>query len=280
MLQTLIVLLAIGLVGVGIFIQPWLQQRQRRRLQSLSLPGRWRAVIERALPMYAQLSVDERRRLHGHIQVFLAEKQFIGCRGLKVTEEMQVTVAAIACLLLLNERGSYFSQLKSVLLYPDAYLVNQTATTTPYIVEERVEARLGESWSKDQVILSWEEIKADVGHWQDGHNLVLHEFAHQLDQENGHAQGVPVLKRQTDYTRWAEVMRQEYKQLYYAVQQNRTTVMDSYGAINPAEFFAVATESFFEKPLALQAYHPALYDQLKHYYELDPVQWELADRLP
>lgn len=280
MLQTLIVLLAIGLVGLGIFIQPWLAQRQRRRLQNRLFPARWRALVECTLPMYGQLSADERRRLQGHIQVFLAEKQFIGCQGLVVTEEMRLTVAAVACLLLLNERGSYFSQLKSILLYPDAYLVNQSTTTMPYIVEERQEVRLGESWSKDQVILSWEEIKADMKHWQDGHNLVLHEFAHQLDQENGQAQGVPVLKRPTDYSQWAEVMRKEYKQLYYAVQQNRATVMDGYGAINPAEFFAVATESFFEKPLALQAYHPALYDQLKGYYQVDPVQWELADRLP
>ncbi|MBD0335072.1 MAG: zinc-dependent peptidase [Cyanobacteria bacterium Co-bin13] len=273
MLQALIVLLTVGLIAAGIFVQPLLQRQHRERLKKRPLPPLWRALIEQNLPIYPQLSPEERQRLQGHIQVFLAEKQFIGCRGLQVSEEMKVTIAAVACLLLLNERGTYFPKLKSILVYPDAYIVTQPAANGPYVVEERQEARLGESWLQDQVLLTWQEIQADTRSWQDGHNLILHEFAHQLDQEDSKAEGVPILKKRADYARWCEVMSVAYEQLCQAVRRRYPTVMDSYGTKNPAEFFAVATETFFERPKQLRAHHPALYAQLQAYYELDPAGW-------
>ncbi|MBD2260028.1 M90 family metallopeptidase [Pseudanabaena sp. FACHB-2040] len=273
MLQALIVLLTVSLIAVGIFIQPLLQRQHRERLKKQPLPPLWRALIEQNLPIYHQLSPNQRQRLQGHIQVFLAEKQFIGCRGLQVSEEMKVTIAAVACLLLLNERSTYFPKLKSILIYPDAYIVKQPAANGPYVVEERQEVRLGESWSRDQVLLTWQEIQADARNWRDGHNLILHEFAHQLDQEDGKAEGVPILKKRTDYVRWREVMSNAYDQLCQAVGRRYPTVMDSYGTKNPAEFFAVATETFFEKPRQLRAHHPALYTELEQYYQLDPAAW-------
>ncbi|MEW6499597.1 MAG: M90 family metallopeptidase, partial [Cyanobacteriota bacterium] len=134
-------------------------------------------------------------------------------------------------------------------------------------------ARLGESWTNDQLVLSWEQVKQDTYNWRDGHNVVLHEFAHQLDQEDGKAEGVPILQRDSDYDLWAKVMTEEYQQLCNDIQRGVKTVMNSYGATNPAEFFAVATETFFEKPRQLLKQHPALYEQLQRYYQLDPVQW-------
>ncbi|RUR75328.1 zinc-dependent peptidase [Chlorogloeopsis fritschii PCC 9212] len=273
MLRIIIFFLVIGLIITGILIYPLLNKQRRNRLKRRPFPPLWNAIIENNLPIYLRLSAAERRQLHGHIQVFLAEKQFIGCKGLQVTEEMKVTVAAVACLLLFNERGEYFSKLRSILIYPSTYVVTETVASGDYIVEERRVARLGESWSRDQLVLSWEQVQQDIGNWSDGHNVVLHEFAHQLDQEDGKAEGVPILPRKSDYPVWAQVMAEEYQLLCHDVQQGVKTVMDSYGATNPAEFFAVATETFFEKPQQLLNQHSTLYKLLQRYYQVDPVQW-------
>ncbi|MDB9374374.1 M90 family metallopeptidase [Nodularia sphaerocarpa] len=273
MVAIISVFMIIGLIVIGILASPILIKQRRNRVKRRPFPPLWTAIIENHLPIYLQLSPDERRRLQGHIQIFLAEKQFIGCGGLQVTEEMKLTIAAVACLLLLNERGKYFPQLRTILIYPGTYFVNQTVATGNYVVQERREARLGESWTQDQVILSWEQVEQDTGNWKDGHNVVLHEFAHQLDQEDGTANGVPILPRNSDYAVWAQVMTAEYKQLCHDIPRKVKTVMDGYGTINPAEFFAVATETFYEKPRQLRQHHPALYEQLQRYYQLDPVQW-------
>ncbi|MBD1925550.1 zinc-dependent peptidase [Trichocoleus sp. FACHB-90] len=273
MFEAIIIFLIIGLIITGILVNPALVKRRRNRFKHRPFPPLWNAIVENNLPIYLLLSPVERKRLQGHIQVFLAEKQFIGCGGLDVTEEMKVIIAAVACLLLLNQRETYFPKLRSILVYPSTYLVNETAYTGNFIVEERRVARLGESWTNDQLVLSWEQVKHDTYNWRDGHNVVLHEFAHQLDQEDGKAEGVPILHRNSDYPIWAKVMTEEYQQLCNDIQRGVKTVMNSYGATNPAEFFAVATETFFEKPHQLLKKHPALYEQLQHYYQLDPVQW-------
>ncbi|MGJ5675718.1 MAG: zinc-dependent peptidase [Nostochopsis sp.] len=273
MMQTIIVLLIIGLIITGILISPIIIKQQRNRLKKRLFSPLWNAIIENNLPIYTRLSPDERRRLQGHIQVFLAEKQFIGCQGLQVTEEMKLTIAAVACLLLLNEQGEYFPKLRSILIYPSAYFVNETVATSEYVVEERRVARLGESWSRDQVVLSWEQVQQDTHNWSDGHNVILHEFAHQLDQEEGKAQGVPILSQKSDYPIWSKVMTQAYQQLCNDVQRGIKNVINCYGATNPAEFFAVATETFFEKPQQLLKMHPELYELLQSYYQVDPGEW-------
>ncbi|MBD2346318.1 M90 family metallopeptidase [Anabaena subtropica] len=273
MLKSTIIFLIIGLIIALILLSPLLIRKRRYLIKQRPFPPLWNAIIENNLPIYLRLSPDERRRLQGHIQVFLVEKQFIGCRGLQVTEEMKLTIAAIACLLLLNERGQYFPKLRSILIYPRTYFVTQTVAVDNYIVEERRDARLGESWTKDQVILSWEQVKYDIDNWRDGRNVVLHEFAHQLDQEDGQAEGVPILHRKSDYTIWSKVMTAEYKQLCNDIQQERETVIDSYGATNPAEFFAVATETFFEKPQKLMDKHQTLYKLMQVYYQIDSILW-------
>ncbi|ALF55412.1 hypothetical protein ACX27_25460 [Nostoc piscinale CENA21] len=269
----IIIFLILGLIVTAIFISSILTKQRRNRLKKRSFPPLWSAVIENNLPIYLRLTPEERRRLQGHIQVFLAEKQFIGCQGLQVTAEMKITIAAVACLLLLNERGEYFPKLRSILIYPSTYFVNQTVAVSDYVVEERRDARLGESWVKDQVILSWEQVQRDTQNWRDGHNVVLHEFAHQLDQEDGKAEGVPILPKKSDYLVWSQVMTAQYQQLCSDIQQDIKTVIDSYGATNPAEFFAVATETFFEKPQQLLEKHSQLYELLQRYYQVYPEQW-------
>ncbi len=190
-----------------------------------------------------------------------------------MTEEMKLTIAAIASLLLLNERGEYYPKLSSILVYPSTYVAKQTKAISNYIVQESKVVRLGESWSRELVVLSWSQIQDDLQNWQDGHNVILHEFAHQLDSETGTANGVPLLQHKSDYVTWAQVFTREYQQLINQVRRGKRTVMDAYGTTNPAEFFAVATETFFEKPKPMAQRHPALYRQLKQYYKLDPVEW-------
>lgn len=268
-MAAIIVGLILGLIVLGILGYPKLRKWQRDRLKQRPFPPLWQGTIAQHIPIVAQLSIAEQHRLRGHIQVFLAEKQFIGCGGLQVTQEMKVIIAAIACLLLLNEPGHYFPKLRSILVYPDAYWVNETVNVGHGIVENRKVARLGESWSVDQVILSWAQVEYDLKHWSDGKNVVLHEFAHQLDQVDGRAEGVPILPNKTDYNTWATVMTEAYQQLCADASTGKRTVLDSYGTLNPAEFFAVATETFFEKPQPLKLHHLALYNLLRSFYQVN-----------
>jgi MtfA peptidase len=267
-MTVIVVGLVLGLIVLGILGYPSIRQWQRDRLKQRPFPLLWQGTITQQILIIAQLSAYEQQRLQGHIQVFLAEKQFIGCRGLQVTQEMKVIIAAIACLLLLNEQGNYFPKLRSILVYPDAYWVNETVNVGHGIVENRKVARLGESWSVDQVILSWAQVEYDLQHWSDGKNVVLHEFAHQLDQADGRAEGVPILQNQLDYSTWATVMTEAYQQLCDNVSMGNRTVLDSYGTLNPAEFFAVATETFFEKPQSLKRQHLPLYNLLRSFYQI------------
>ncbi|MFN5924355.1 MAG: zinc-dependent peptidase [Pseudanabaena sp.] len=265
--------MVVSVIAIAILIYPLWVKWQRDRLMAKPVPRHWLNIIESNLAIYHSLEIHQQKQLQGYVQVFLKEKQFIGCMGLQVTEEMRVTIAAIACLLLFGDRKTYFPNLRSILIYPHAYIVNEIVMRDHYIVEERLVARLGESWTQDQIILSWEQIQQDLRNWQDGHNVILHEFAHQHDQEDGRAEGVPILPRTLDYALWAKVMTTDYLQLCDQVERQHKTIIDSYGATNPAEFFAVVTETFFEKPKQLYQHHSSLYELLQRYYQLDPRQW-------
>ncbi len=272
MLKTIIVLLFIILIIGLIFGIDGLIKLRRKWLSSRPFLSQFIVIIERNLPFYKQLPESLRQRLQGHINILLYEKKFKGCEGLHITDEIKVTIAAIAALLLLNEQGNYFSKLRLILVYPSAFLANQTIPFGEYFLEEK-QVKAGESWRSGIVVLSWENIRYDVRHWQDGHNVVLHEFAHQLDQEGGSASGVPILEKKSDYVTWGQVFRTEYEKLCREVERGVETVIDEYGATDPAEFFAVATETFFEKSVEMERKHPELYAQLQRYYKLDPVKW-------
>jgi Mlc titration factor MtfA (ptsG expression regulator) len=273
MVEAWLVLLLTGVIILAIFLSPLLTAWRRQRLKQRDFPSDWVKIIAQNIVPYRHLSPSQQQQLREDIQVLLAEKQFIGCGGLYVTEEVKLLIIAQACLLLLNQNKTYFPKLRSILVYPNAYVVKQNNLVSHSVIEERQVIRLGESWSKDQVVLSWQQIQQDLQSWQDGRNLVLHEFAHQLDSEDGSTDGVPILPKKTDYKQWATVMQQEYQQLQEDVTRGRKTVMDAYGATAPPEFFSVATETFFEKPKQMQRKHPALYSLLQDYYQLNPVQW-------
>jgi hypothetical protein len=249
----------------------WLRRRRRDAIRRRQFPAEWRAFIEKNVPYVACLSAEDREELVGHIQVFLAEKHFEGCGGLQMTDEARVTIAAQACVLLLHRQAEYYPNLVSILVYPTTYLVPGGQSTPNGLVAEGTQARLGESWARDVVVLAWDSVLSGAADIHDGHNVVLHEFAHQLDQESGMGDGAPALPRRSMYVAWARVLGHDFDQLVRDTAHHHRTLIDRYGATNPAEFFAVATETFFEKPRQLRSKHPELYLQLQQFYSQDPA---------
>ncbi len=249
----------------------WLRERRRAKLRARPFPAAWRALVERNVRYVALLGDDERRELEGHVHVFLDEKSFEGCGGLELTDEIRVTIAADACLLLLGRETDYYPELASILVYPSAYRAKVTRASGAVVIEGE-DARLGESHARGVVVLAWDDVLHGTRDVRDGHDVVLHEFAHQLDQEDGDADGAPILAERSMYRAWARVLGAEYERLLRDDEAGRRTVLDRYGATSPAELFAVATEAFFEKPLQMRAKHPELYAQLRGYYRQDPAR--------
>jgi Mlc titration factor MtfA (ptsG expression regulator) len=266
----LVLFTAVLLGGATILVQPWWIERRRARLQAQPFPSAWRKILRRRVPIVARLPADLQRRLKRHIQVFLAEKPFIGCLGQAITDEVRVTVAAQACLLLLGRpQSDYYPRLRQILVYPDAFVVRRKRPLGDGVVNEQRQALAGESWSHGQVIISWHEALAGAADPSDGRNVVLHEFAHQVDQDKGNADGLPWRPHPTTRRRWAAVMGEAFERL----QREPSALIDAYGATDPAEFFAVVTEAFFEQPQALVAEAPAVYRELVGLYRLDPKEW-------
>ncbi len=250
---------------------PYLVERRRKRLRARPFPAAWRQILRQRVPHYRQLPADLQQQLRGHIQVFLAEKDFIGCRGQEITDEVRVTIAAQACLLILNRKAHYFPRLRQVLVYPGAFLVERLRAEPSGVLQETRQALSGESWTLGQVILSWEDVLEGAATVDDGRNVVIHEFAHQLDQQKGFANGAPV---RGDRARdWPEVLGQAFAQLQSDALLQQPSLFSYYGATNPAEFFAVVSEVFFEQPRRFSAEHPVLYGELARLYRVDPATW-------
>jgi len=249
------------------------KKRRRARLMKTPLPPAQLAILERNVPYYALLPPADRGELLGLVQVFLAEKHFEGCDGLEITDEIRITIAAQACVLLLHRKTDFYPLLVSILVYPHPFVAKHKRRGPAGIVTEDVEELEGESWSTGALILSWDDVLRDMEDVHDGYNVVFHEFAHQLDDESGIADGAPALPERSMYAEWARVLGAEFKSLGEAAERHRETLIDPYGAENPAEFFAVVTETFFELPTDLKAEHPALYDLLSRYYMQDPASY-------
>jgi Mlc titration factor MtfA (ptsG expression regulator) len=248
-----------------------LRRWRRERLEKLPFPAEWLGILEERVPYYGLLSPDEQTQLQKLIRVFLAEKEFEGCGGLEMTDEIRVTIAAQACILLLNREHDYYAGLHSVLVYPSSYLAPSKSVDPVGVVHEGDQGRLGEAWLRGAIILSWDDVRRGSADLQDGHNVTLHEFAHQLDQEDGSFDGAPLLENVSHYRSWARVLLKEYKALGEAADRGQETLIDQYGATDPAEFFAVITEAFFERPKALNEKHPELYEELRKFFHQDPL---------
>lgn len=272
--MALALIFTFGLLVTGWLLgEPAWRAWQRRRITARPFPSAWRAVLMRRMPLYRRLPPPLQAQLRRLVQVFLAEKTFIGCQGQRITDEVRVLVAAQAALLQLNRRTDHFATLRQVLVYPGAFLVQRVHTAAGGVLQDRRQALSGESWSQGQVILSWDDVLAGAADPGDGRNVVLHEFAHQLDQATGSANGAPALPGRSRRGRWKQVMQAAYDDLLRRHAVGEPTVLNPYGTTDAAEFFAVATEAFFEQPHALAADSPALYAELALYYHVDPRHW-------
>jgi Mlc titration factor MtfA (ptsG expression regulator) len=245
------------------------KKRRRAELRDAPFPEAWRTILVEHVPYVRTLSQEDQRELEGLVQVFLAEKSFEGAGGLTVTDDIRVTIAAQACILLLHRETDMYPELDSIVVYPHPYRAKAQRREGMVVIESD-DVRLGESWSRGTIVLAWDHVQRGARLF-DGHNVVLHEFAHQLDAEDGSVDGAPELGARARYLDWARVLGAEFKELSDRVHAGRGSDIDAYGATSPPEFFAVVTEMFFEQPAKLRARHPELYEELRAFYNQDPA---------
>lgn len=262
-----LIVLAVAVVMVSLWyaLRRMLRNVNRVKFMAAGIPPEWIAIIEANVPIYNKLPKELKTQLCGLVNIFLNEKRFEGCGGQEITDEVRVSIAAQACMLLLNRPTKYYPKLKTIYIYPHTYVAKGEGNTG---------ARLGESWQNGPVVLAWNSVQGGARNIHDGKNVVFHEFSHRLDQEDGAADGAPILENRSCYKTWAHVLGTEYDALQDKTRRRRKSVINKYGATNPAEFFAVATEAFFEKPIQMNKKQPELYEELKSYYKMDPLNWK------
>ena len=257
----------------------WWRERRRQQILAQGFPQLWRNIMERNVVLVARLSEGDRKRLEDLVLVFLAEKNLEGCGGLELTDEIRVTVATGACILLLGLRHDLYRSVHSVLIYPSTVRPPERPLG---VFEVRTQASpaihplLGEAHLGGPVIVVWDAAKRGFRHPESGHNVVFHEFAHKLDMLDGRVDGTPPLRGSAELARWARVCTAAYLELKDRSERGEQSFMDAYGAHSEAEFFAVATEVFFDRPQSLQHQQPELYDVLRDFYNQDPARWDVT----
>jgi Mlc titration factor MtfA (ptsG expression regulator) len=259
-------ILFLSLVPLILYLIKIPKHRRRRRLYKAEFPQDWMDILSSRFALYQHLPQDIRAQLHGHIHIFLYEKNFVGYQGIVINDTIRVVVAAQACVLLLNRKTNYYPHLTNILIYPNVFN-HKTNNGQP-----QPHGRLGESWHRGPIVLSWLHSEQGAANSKDGQNVIMHEFAHQLDQENGPSDGLPILQH-NNIKQWSQVLGKEFKALKLKLKFRKKSFLDKYGATNPAEFFAVITEHFFEQPKVMRKKQPRLYHELKKYYQVDPVTW-------
>ena len=263
-------------VLAALLLPPLLRRRARARTLLMPLGEVQRAIVERHVPVARSLPAALRSRLEGLVTTFLAEKQFVGCNGLVIDEEVRVTIAAQACLLLLGRPGRVYDELRSILVYPSTFWVEDELEDDAGIVTPRRRELSGETWDSHRIILSWSDIEDKRGAPPDGYNVVLHEFAHYLEAEGlGVAPGPSGARRAT--STWLHELREAYARFAKSVDGGEEVFLDPYGAEDEAEFFAVATEDFVERPRLFSEECPDVYGLLREYYGIDPAGWSRTD---
>ena len=271
-MQLFIVLSLAALAAAVWGIHHYRAKARRIKLFQTPLSADSIAILQQYVPLYSRLPRELRTTLQGCINYFLDEKVFVGCDGVVINDQVRLVIAANACMLVLNREKKHFPGFETILVYPDAYVAKHISYDG--LVETHgVSNRAGESWLRGPIVLSLSDVMRGSANVSDGHNVVLHEFAHKLDEENGVMDGLPVLRESSDYRQWAEVLTREYDSFLDRVERGKNTIIDEYGAVSAPEFFAVATESFFEQATAMKKQLPELYQQLQKFYGLDPAEW-------
>jgi len=269
------IIILISLIIIALLIWQgikWQHKQLRKKLKAAPFNPAWALILQKNITLYNKLPDNLKHRLHGLINVFLHEKTFSGYNGLQINDEIRVTIASQACILLLNRDGDYYPFLKNILVYPGAFKSTQVESNG-MVKTIKETARIGESWQLGHVVLSWQHSKMGAMDEGDGQNVVYHEFAHQLDQEDNAIDGTPILDSAENYKDWVKVFSKEYIRLREQVDAGKKTLIDAYGAESEGEFFAVVTELFFEKPHLLEAKHPNLYKELRKFYRINPLEW-------
>ena len=235
-------------------------------------PTEWKSILEKQWPIYLRLPKELQDQLEQLTLLFIERIDIRGAEGLKITDEIRVLTASQACLLLVNQNTFFPDKLRSVIIRPKGYTATKQEAYGGIHTEKNIQV-LGQSWESGLVVLSWDNTKSGAQNTKDGRNLVLHEFAHQLDQADGLADGAPILGSKEQYKQWRKVCTRVFSDLQQKVESGDKTVIDYYGATNPAEFFSVTTETFFEKPYYLKKKRPELYKLFAEYYKVDPLTW-------
>ena len=269
-------LILFGLVVVVIsvwYLRRHLRRKREQLLANTPLEAEYVNLLQQHVPIYAKLPQQLRDELHGHINIFLDRKKFIGKAGVEITDKIRLVVAGNACLLLLRGNNRRFTGFSSILIYPQTYVAHNVQHDG-LVATKQPSLRAGESWMRGPIVLSWTDILAGSVNAEDGHNVVIHEFAHKLDEQSGHMNGLPVLSRDSHYEQWGKVLSEEFDALQKRARRRKNKVLDEYGTVSPAEFFAVATESFFEKSVQMKQRIPDLYEQLQTFYNVDPASWK------
>jgi len=246
----------------------WMRRRRRRRLLAAPFSDAWGRLVE-SLPLYQALSKEDQTELLQKMSVFLSEKTFVPCNDAVIDDLLRMMIASGACLLLLHRQTEFYPEVDDILIYPSTFKNCRREVLEGGFVKEEETALLGEAAKWGTVILAADQVRKDAFNITDGRNVVLHEFAHQLDGESGQFNGAPVLDKKTQVPSWSVDFTKAFRALQHH-EGGPATAIDSYGGTNPAEFFAVATECFFERPLAMKEQYPAVYADLKSYYHQDP----------
>lgn len=242
----------------------WLKRRRRKRILAEPVSGNSDQILAAAVPYYQRWSEDQRTKLLDNTRIFIAEKNWEGCDGLKLTEEIQIVIAAQAALMLTGIDDYCFDGVQTILVYPASF---RRETQHGLIVSN--DERIGEAWHRGPIVLSW----ADVAQSWPGRNVVVHELAHHLDGLDGDISGNPILGNAADQENWEAVASAGYRQLIADLNAGLRTFLDPYAATNRAEYFAVSSEAFFEVPNELKQYHPELYHCLTQLFNSDPASW-------
>ncbi|MEM6474950.1 MAG: M90 family metallopeptidase [Pseudomonadota bacterium] len=259
------------LIGALLWFRHRAKQRKRAAILATPLTDQQRAIVAQLVPITRRLPPDLRAKLEGKINLFLDQITFHGQNGLEVNDAIRLSIAAQAALLVVNS-PAWFETLRTVLVYPSAFQTRRP-THDGYVVREKNLSLLGESWARGPVVLSWDHALQGGLDERDGHNVVIHEFAHQLDALTGHTNGIPILRKGQGYAGWEKAMLDAYNDHVERVQLGYQTLIDPYGATNHEEFFAEAVVTFFERPRELRREEPALYAQLAELLALDPAAW-------
>jgi len=239
---------------------------RRRRLLRDPIAPAWEAILHARVPFFAGLGAGVRARFLRDLRVFVAEKHWIGAGGMDITEEVQVVIAAAAVRLTLFLDVDIYNRLTEIIVYP-----------SHYVHEDRDGVVFGEAHQWGTVVLSWEAVVAGLENPHDGHDTATHEFAHVLDRQGGAFDGTPELRAREHYRAWSKVMSHHFLRLRAGKSAERRVLRD-YGATNEAEFFAVATEVFFEKPESMKERAPELFEELRLFFGFDPTVAEEAQK--